>query len=187
MPPEQLRGERVDARADLFALGCVLFEMLAGTTPYKAPTEDEQDTLLSRLESGRYPRVRSGCRDAPRVLTRLIRKCLQPRATRRIASAAEVRRRLEVLLDRPSGMDCRARLAAFFWERHVFEPRPTETVVMVARASSGTMPRAVRVGFASAALVASLFCFALSMRYPDQVVQWTDSVAPEVRTLLLAP
>jgi serine/threonine-protein kinase len=186
MPPEQLRGERVDARADLFAFGCLLFEMLTGSTPYQVPKEDDEDTLLGRVESGRYPRLRSGCRDAPRALRRLVRSCLHPRATRRIASAAELRRRLEVLLDRPSNMDCRARLAAFFWERHVFEPRPTETVVMVARASHGAMPRAVRVGFASAALVASLFCLALSMRHPDQVVDWTEGLVREVRTIEIA-
>jgi serine/threonine protein kinase len=41
MAPEQLRGELLDARADLYALGCILYELLAGQPPYPAASAAE--------------------------------------------------------------------------------------------------------------------------------------------------
>ena len=170
MSPEQLRGERVDPRADLFALGCVLYEMLVGRPPYQeVATEggDEADvSLLARVESGRYPRLRSKCHDAPRALVRLVRDCLKPRAPRRVSSALEVRSRLEGLLRRPSSGDCQSALAAFFWDRHVFESRETETVVMVARPALVDRARPLRLAVAALALMLSLGVLAASLRDP---------------------
>ena len=119
MAPEQLRGERVDTRADLFAFGCVLYEMLMGSPPFAMPKEDENESLLARVESGSYPRMRSTHRKLPRTLRRIVRQCLKPRAARRIASATEIRKGLEALLDRPSAADLRRGLSSWLWERHV--------------------------------------------------------------------
>lgn len=174
MPPEQLRGERVDPRADLFALGCVLYEMLSGHTPYEIKNDNTDESagksLLSRIDSGRYVRLRKGRREIPRALAKLIRKCLAPRVTRRIGSATEVRRKLERLLDRPPRAECQSALASYPWERHVFEPRETETVVMIARESSA---RPLRLAAAIGALAVSILSLGLSLRYPNEVTQWT--------------
>ncbi len=176
MAPEQLRGERVDPRADLFSFGCVFYEMLVGRPPFSQPEDEADGSLLSRVESGRYPRLRGKGRDAPRSLVRLIRQCLKPRAPRRIASAMEVRRRLESLLDRPSSVDCQSTLAAFFWDRHVFESRPAETVVMVARTSATDRRQPLRFGLAAIAMTFSFGIFAMSIHDPASVVRWTDVV-----------
>ena len=47
MPPEQVRGQTVDPRGDIFALGCVLYEMIAGRTPFGRPTT--ADTVAALL------------------------------------------------------------------------------------------------------------------------------------------
>lgn len=182
MAPEQLRGERVDPRADLFAFGCVLYEMLTARPPFEVPTEDAPDSMLERVESGRFPRLRKNCRDAPRALARLVRQCLRPKAPRRISSAVEVRRRLEALLDRPSSADCQQALAAFLWERRVFEARSTETVVMVACSPGARRRRAVRMSFAAAALVTSMMAVGWALGHPRDVVQMTDRLTAAVHS-----
>jgi serine/threonine-protein kinase len=180
MPPEQLRGERVDPRADLFAFGCVLYELLTGKPPYEVPEENAEISMLARVESGRYPRIRSERRDVPRALVKLVRHCLQPRTARRISSACEARRRLETLLGRPTTIDCRSTLASFLWERHVFEARATETVVMVAFESDRPVRRNARVAGAMAALVASILGLGFALRNPGDVLRWTDGLRHEI-------
>lgn len=180
MPAEQLRGERVDPRTDLFAFGCVLYEMLTGRPPFEVPDENAAESLLARVESGRYPRIRASRRDVPRSVVRLVRQCLRARATRRISSAAEARRKLETILNRPTPADCRSELTSFLWERHVFEPRATETVVMVAHTSSPNPRSRIRVAVATAALVASLIALGIALRYPEWIAVWTDELAREV-------
>lgn len=173
MAPEQLRGDRVDPRTDLFACGCVLYEMMVGLPPFLPPEENEEVALLARIESGRYPSLRGRCRDAPRMLARLIRQCLRARVSRRISSGMELRRRLESLLGRPSPADCQAALAAFLWDRHVFESRPTETVVMLARPAVAGRARGVRFTAAAAAMIGALGLLAASVREPETAVAWT--------------
>lgn len=185
MPPEQLRGERVDPRADLFAFGCVFYEMLAGRPPFQMPTEEEGDSLLARVESGRYPalRGRGRGRSVPRSIARLIRRCLRPRAPRRVASAVEIRRALEGLLGRPSGGDCREAIAAFLWDHHVFESRATETVVHLVRAEPRPPRRRLRAALAAAALSLSLAALAGALHAPERVTTWTDAVLAAVDDL----
>jgi serine/threonine-protein kinase len=183
MAPEQLRGERVDPRADLFALGCVVYEMLVGHPPYRSPSEEENGSLLARVESGRYPRLRAGTRGIPRRLARVVRRCLKPKAPRRMASAAELRRELEAVLGRVAASDGAERLAAFLWERHVFEPNENETVVRVAVGHTPDWRARVRVGVAAAALVVAALGLALSLNDPVAAAQWMDRVRSAPREL----
>ena len=146
--PEQILGERVDARADLFALGVVLYELLAGKPPFREPTEDEKDSLLQRIQRARYPRVRKVAPLAPRWLARLVRSLLSAKPRARPGSAQLVRRLLEQKL-RAFPTDARQELASFLWTEGVFQPREGDTVVLSAPAQRSMRLRLRRVALAA--------------------------------------
>ena len=148
--PEQILGERVDARADLFALGIVLYELLAGKPPFREPAEDETDTLLQRIQRGRYARVRKVAPLAPRWLARLVRSLLSAKPRARPGPAPLVRRLLEQK-PRPFPNDARQELASFLWTEGGFQTREGDTVVL-----STPAPRSARLRLRRVALAAGL-------------------------------
>ncbi|HXC16665.1 MAG TPA: protein kinase [Holophagaceae bacterium] len=81
MAPEQVRGRQLDARCDLFAFGCVLFEMLENRRPFMADTIPE--VLASILRDPAPPAP------GPRELKRFVARCLEKDPLNRIGSARE--------------------------------------------------------------------------------------------------
>jgi serine/threonine protein kinase len=127
MSPEQHMGERADQRSDLFSFGVLLFEMLTGELPFPESDDEKVQVLLRRMEAGRYVRPRKLVPETPRALERLIRACLRPKAKKRLQSATKLRAALEALLGHPSPAECRAEIAAWLWERKVFQTGEDET------------------------------------------------------------
>jgi eukaryotic-like serine/threonine-protein kinase len=92
MSPEQAAGERsLDARSDIYALGCVLYEMLAGEPPYTGPSAQ---AIMAKLFSDPVPMVRRVRSAVPERLEQAVTKALAPVAADRFASAAEFDRAL---------------------------------------------------------------------------------------------
>jgi eukaryotic-like serine/threonine-protein kinase len=99
MSPEQASGDRqVDARSDIYSLGCVLYEMLAGEPPFTGPTA--QAMLVKRLTDP-VPSVRHARPSVPEHLEQALLKALAPVVADRHASAAEFARSLQAS---PSGL-----------------------------------------------------------------------------------
>jgi serine/threonine protein kinase/tetratricopeptide (TPR) repeat protein len=87
MSPEQSRSEATDARSDLFSLGIVMYQMLAGENPFVAPTISE---TVRRIGASEYPPLGLARSDVPDALVRLVDKLLAAQAADRIGSAADL-------------------------------------------------------------------------------------------------
>jgi serine/threonine protein kinase/Tol biopolymer transport system component len=91
MSPEQARGRFVDQRADIWAFGCVLFELLSGRRPFEG---DEVADVLARViqSEPEWPALPSS---TPAHVRTLLKRCLQKDPHRRLHSIADVRIELE--------------------------------------------------------------------------------------------
>jgi len=99
MAPEQVRGLPCDHRADIFALGCVLYEMVSGKSPFHRETA--ADTASAILKEDPQPLALS-VPAAPPSLDRLVQHCLEKRPEDRFASARDLAFALGQLLPVPA-------------------------------------------------------------------------------------
>jgi len=91
MSPEQARGRDVDKRTDIWAFGCLLYELLTGKRAF--PGETLQDTITAVLE--REPNWQALPAKTPARVRELLRQCLQKDAGRRLRNIADGRRTIE--------------------------------------------------------------------------------------------
>jgi serine/threonine protein kinase/Tol biopolymer transport system component len=87
MSPEQARGRRVDRRADIFAFGCLFFEMLTGKQAFFGDTVS--DTLAAVLRA--EPEWSLLPKDTPRAIVKLLKRCLEKDPRQRLRDIGEAR------------------------------------------------------------------------------------------------
>src|SRR5262245_35145083 len=104
MAPEQVRGQTLDARADLFAFGAVLYEMVSGQRAFQRSTAADTMTAILTQEP---PDISESRPDVPPAIDRIIRHCLEKNPGERFQSARDIAFALESLtgpgIDRMSG------------------------------------------------------------------------------------
>lgn len=104
MPPEQVRGQALDERADLFSVGAMLYEMMAGVAPFRGSSPVE---TLGAILVGEPSRLRDYC-DAPPDLERIIHHCLQKDREYRFQCARDLLFNLELATPPPAQRAYRA-------------------------------------------------------------------------------
>jgi eukaryotic-like serine/threonine-protein kinase len=94
MSPEQIRGEPVDGRSDIFSFGLVLYKMCTGRRPFEAETSVEMMTAILRQEP---PPITDSNGDIPEALDQIVRRCLEKHREDRFQSARDLAFMLENL------------------------------------------------------------------------------------------
>jgi serine/threonine-protein kinase len=91
MAPEILQGQPADARADLWAFGVVLYEMLSGRRPFHGPTMFEVSSAILREPAPALPA------SVPDGLRAIVNRCLAKKPEHRFQNATQIRSELEAL------------------------------------------------------------------------------------------
>jgi TolB-like protein/Flp pilus assembly protein TadD len=116
MAPEQVRGESAGAPSDIFALGCILYELLTGRRAFKRDTAADTMTAILRDTP---PETDLAIPEASSELGRIVRRCLEKNPEGRFQSACDLAFNLREAI-KPAGVDARPhgpalRLRRAFW------------------------------------------------------------------------
>ena len=100
MAPEQLEGKEADARTDIWAFGCVLYEMATGQKAFSGATHA---SLITSIMSAQPSSITSFQTMSPPALDRVVQTCVDKDPDRRWQSAADIGRQLRWLGEEPRG------------------------------------------------------------------------------------
>jgi tetratricopeptide (TPR) repeat protein len=92
MSPEQVRGDRADARTDVWSAGVVLYETIAGARPFRG---DRDAIVIAGIRNHEPPPLRCVRPEVPEALERVVERCLQKDAAARFSDAGELGAALE--------------------------------------------------------------------------------------------
>jgi serine/threonine-protein kinase len=158
MSPEQAEGKKVDPRSDIFSLGIILYQLLAGRHPFPG---DSAASVLSGILKDTPPLVSDLDPGVPHELSRIVRRCLEKGLTKRYQSAADLKNDLEeVKSDFDSG---------------VLQRRSLRSAMPAARGFARFLPWAL-VAVAAIALVAT-----------SVITRKSDVPPPPVRRFVIPP
>ena len=101
MSPEQLRGQGVDGRTDIFAFGAILYEMLAGRRAFEKPASAEAMAAILNEEP---PAISKLAPNTPPALVRIVKRCLEKDPEQRFQSASDLAFALQALPESSGAM-----------------------------------------------------------------------------------
>jgi serine/threonine protein kinase len=101
MAPEQVRGLETDERADIFALGVILYEMICGKRPFSGESAVE---VMNSILTEDPPDLSETNPKIPSMLARIVRRCLEKKPEQRFQSASDLSFALEALTSPASGV-----------------------------------------------------------------------------------
>jgi eukaryotic-like serine/threonine-protein kinase len=105
MSPEQILGENVDARSDIFSLGVVLYQLICGARPFERGDETDRQPTAHRIRRDPPIPLHRRAPDVPLALERLVMRAIEKLPADRFRSAEAMAERLEELSMARSGLD----------------------------------------------------------------------------------
>jgi serine/threonine protein kinase len=135
MSPEQVLGQHLDTRSDIFSFGIVLYELFTGVKPF---ADDDERSVSAKILKDNFRAPRRVNSDIPWGLQRVIKKCLRKKPKRRYDSMLEVEKKLgKRLAGRTTKAASLTRIAEYLVSMKVFEAAPAgETVIITSKVSA---------------------------------------------------
>jgi len=126
MSPEQIMGERVDFRSDIFSFGIVLYQILTGQKPF---LDDETRSVMQKILSEPYTKPRSLFPDIPYGLQSIVTRCLEKRPEKRYRTTEALRRDLEDYVARKVRINYNGRVVIFLNHRKLISDTEAKNYV----------------------------------------------------------
>ena len=118
MSPEQILGDKLDFRTDIFSLGIVLYQLVTGRKPF---VEDSQRTVMQKIRLDKYTSPRKLNPTVPRALDRILARCMEKLPSNRYPSAQALASDLEEFLKTRVAGSYNARLVRFLKDEGVLD------------------------------------------------------------------
>lgn len=126
MSPEQILGDKLDFRSDLFSLGIVLYQMLTGHKPF---VEDESRTVMQKIRLDRYVSPRRANPAVPRQLERILARCMEKMPSNRYPTTQALIDDLMEFLASRVPMNYNARLVIYLRDVGLLTEEQADTVL----------------------------------------------------------
>jgi serine/threonine protein kinase len=172
MSPEQILGQQLDVRSDIFSFGIVLYEMFTGVKPF---TDEDTRAVSAKILKDKFLTPRRVNSDIPGSLQRIIKKCLRKKPQRRFGAMLEVEKKLgKRLAGRTTKAASLRRIADYLVSLNVFEAAPEHETMVI----TGGLPRAGRLKKALFAVVILMLLASGGALYYYQARIRTNNPAP---------
>ena len=159
MSPEQILGDKLDFRSDIFSLGIVLYQCITGQKPF---VEDESRTVMQKIRLDRYQSPRKLVSSVPRAMERILARCMEKVPAGRYPSTQALIDDLMEFLSGRVGINHSARLVIFLREVGVISETEAEEILKAGTTRSARAAQGDRALVRSAALMFTTLLVALA-------------------------